>query len=146
MWRVNGFVYSLSVKNVGAIISSIKSSMEQLLNVREGAEKKSKFLRRMHYTSCLECVIALCRLRRTSEGKSASNRVLRELSPVTNVDVKMILSKMKDVKAEIKTFLSFDIERSAEDSTPELLYAAYGYLSGSIDSNSIKVLDAEFGE
>lgn len=146
MWRVNGFIYSLSVENVHVIVRSIKSSIGYLLKAREEGEEKSKSLRCRLYTACLECIIALCRLRRTSEGKSASNRVLRELSPVTNVDVKIILSKMKDVKAEIKTFLSFDIEREAEDSTPELLYAAYGYLSGKIDSTSIKVLEAEFGE
>ena len=60
--------------------------------------------------------------------------------------MKFIVKKIKEVNAQIKSFLSFNIERPVGDSTPELLYAAYGYLSGNIDSNSIKVLEADFGD
>ena len=72
--------------------------------------------------------------------------MLSALSPVVNPDVKIIVENMKAIKSKIKTFLTFDIVRPSEDQTPELLYAAHGYLSGLIDSNAIKVLEADFSE
>ena len=75
--------------------------------------------------------------------------MLRLLSMATNNDVKIIVSKLREIKktdVKLKTFLTFEIDRPKEDKTPELLYAAYGYLSGEIDSNAIKVLEADFGE
>jgi hypothetical protein len=108
-------------------------------------QKQSKENNRL-FSACLECLIALCRLRKKKNGKDADCNMLSALSPVANPYVKSIVENMKSIKCEIKTFLTFDIERSPDDHTPELLYAAHGYLSGLIDSNAIKVLEADFNE
>ncbi|WP_294112081.1 DUF2357 domain-containing protein [uncultured Fibrobacter sp.] len=146
MWRVNGFVYELDEKNVKTIIKSIRNSINWMSIANKEEQEKYKSQRRLLYTACLECLVALCRLRKTRDGKSTGEKMLATLSPSSNPDVKFIVNKIKEVNAQIKSFLSFNIERPVGDSTPELLYAAYGYLSGNIDSNSIKVLEADFGD
>lgn len=142
LWRVNEFVFNLSEKEVGKILLSIKTELYSKKNRRPDEEKSI-------ISACLECIVALCRLRNTKEHEMAEEKMLRLLSMATNNDVKIIVSKLRDIKktdVKLKTFLTFEIDRPKEDKTPELLYAAYGYLSGEIDSNAIKVLEADFGE
>lgn len=142
LWRVNEFVFNLSEKEVGKILLSIKTELYSKKYRRPDEEKSI-------ISACLECIVALCRLRNTKEHEMAEEKMLRLLSMATNNDVKIIVSKLKEIKktdVKLKTFLTFEIDRPKEDKTPELLYAAYGYLSGEIDSNAIKVLEADFGE
>ena len=142
LWRVNGFVFNFSADETGKILSSIKT---ELCSKKKRHPEEEKGV----VSACLECIVALCRLRNTKDHELADEKMLRLLSMATNDDVKMIVSKLKEMKetdVKLKTFLSFEIDRPTDDQTPELLYAAYGYLSGEIDSNAIKVLEADFGE
>ena len=160
LWRVNSFVFNLNSYDVKVILKAIREQFEKMKtqendkikNMEKGLLKKTKNQRDMDlnrirlYSACLECVVALCRLRKKKNDKDAEKNMLSALSPVVNPDVKIIVENMKAIKSKIKTFLTFDIVRPSEDQTPELLYAAHGYLSGLIDSNAIKVLEADFSE
>ena len=142
LWRVNGFVFNLSADDTEKILSAIRI---ELYSKKYRSSKEEKDI----ISACLECIVALCRLRNTEDHELAEENRLRVLSMSTNDDVKLIVTRLKEMKKEdikLKTFLTFEIERLAEDHTPELLYAAYGYLSGEIESNAIKVLEADFGE
>lgn len=142
LWRVNGFVFNLKADNVEKILSAIKSALYS--NAKRNSQEQTAV-----FSACLECIVALCRLRMTKDDELPEEKMLKLLSPVENECVKHIVAKLKELKnsnVTIKTFLSFDIDRPVTDRTPELLYAAYGYLSGGIDSNAIRVLEADFGE
>ena len=151
LWRVNSFVFNLTSYDARVLVTAIQKQFDDLKNnqlkaaVSPKPKKQSKENNRL-FSACLECLIALCRLRKKKNGKDADSNMLSALSPVANPYVKSIVENMKSIKCEIKTFLTFDIERSPDDHTPELLYAAHGYLSGLIDSNAIKVLEADFNE
>ena len=151
LWRVNSFIFNLTSYDARVLVTAIQKQFDDLKNnqlktaVSPKPKKQSKENNRL-FSACLECLIALCRLRKTKNGEDADCNVLSVLSPAANPDVKSIVENMKSIKCEIKTFLTFDIEHSPDDHTPELLYAAHGYLSGLIDSNAIKVLEADFNE
>ena len=141
LWRVNDFVFNLKTDDVKKLLASIRA--EICSNKNQEPEQVAVL------SACLECIVALCRLRKTKKGDAADKEMLSILSPAENKDAEQIaekLRKLKESKSKIKTFLSFEIDRPADDKTHELLYAAYGYLSGMIDSNAIRVLEADFGE
>lgn len=156
LWRVNSFVFNLTSHDARVLIAAIQKQLDDLKKneimdqLKAAVSPKSKKQKNLNnnrlYSACLECLIALCRLRKKKNGKDADSNMLSVLSPAANSNVKSIVENMKSIKCEIKTFLTFDIERSPDDHTPELLYAAHGYLSGLIDSNAIKVLEADFNE
>jgi len=160
LWRVNSFVFNLNSYDVKVILKAIREQFEKMKTQENNKLKNSKrelllkpknqrdlTLKSVRlYSACLECIVALCRLRKTKKGKDADENMLSALSPAVNPNVKGIVENMRLIKSGIKTFLTFNIERSSDDQTPELLYAARGYLSGSIDSNAIKVLEADFSE
>ena len=145
-WRVNSFVYNLSPEDVEKILASIR----KVLNVINGKNNLNAQEITTRFSACLECIVALCRLRASKDGTAPDEKMLRLLSPAANEDVKHIVGilrkKLDDPNVKVKTFLTFEITRPEEDNTPELLYAAYGYLSGKIDSNAIKVLEADFAD
>ena len=155
LWRVNTFVYNLTELRVKAILNTVNNLLER----RQNNSQETILVR----SACLECLVALCRLRESANGNLPSEEMLCLLSPEKNNILKMILEKLNKIKKQyflenpwgdllndgtafIKTFLTFEIARPSDDKTPELLYAAYGYLSGQIDSNAIKVLEADFSE
>lgn len=152
LWRVNSFVFNLAYDDVEKLISTIR------LEIQNTQDLDSMFFAKRTYnqqeriaifSACLECLVALCRLRKTKDNKSSDDEMLNMLSPSENENIKQIVGMLKNMKnkdIKIKTFLTFEIDRSSDDQTPELLFAAYGYLSGAIDSNSIRVLEADFGE
>ena len=160
LWRVNSFVFNLNSYDVKVILKAIREQFEKMKTQENNKLKNSQrelllkpknqrglTLKSVRlYSACLECIVALCRLRKTKNGKDADENMLSALSPAVNPNVKGIVENMRLIKSGIKTFLTFNIERSSDDQTPELLYAARGYLSGSIDSNAIKVLEADFSE
>lgn len=146
LWRVNSFVFNLTSYNAKVLIAAIQKQFDDLKKAEIINQPKQKINNNRLYSACLECLIALCRLRKNKNGEDADHNMLMVLSPAANPNVKSIVENMKSIKCEIKTFLTFDIERSSDDHTPELLYAAHGYLSGLIDSNAIKVLEADFNE
>jgi hypothetical protein len=152
LWRVNSFVFNLTSYDARVLVTAIQKQFDDLKKNQLKAAVSPKLKKQKNlndnqlYSACLECLIALCRLRKKKNGKDADSNMLSALSPVANPYVKSIVENMKSIKCEIKTFLTFDIERSPDDHTPELLYAAHGYLSGLIDSNAIKVLEADFNE
>ncbi|MBP5452829.1 MAG: DUF2357 domain-containing protein [Treponema sp.] len=142
LWRVNSFVFNLRAEDVEKLLLTIKQ--ELCSNENQNAQEQTAV-----FSACLECLVALCRLRKTKDGDMAEDKMLKLLSPIENENVRQIVEKFRKMKkgeVKIKTFLSFDIDRPADDKTPELLYAAYGYLSGEIDSNAIKVLEADFAD
>ncbi len=142
LWRVNSFVFNLRAEDVEKLLLTIKQ--ELCSNENQNAQEQTAV-----FSACLECLVALCRLRKTKNGELAEDKMLKLLSVSENENVEQIVSKLRKLKkgdVKIKTFLTFEIDRPADDKTHELLYAAYGYLSGEIDSNAIKVLEADFGE
>lgn len=141
-WRVNGFIYNLTAAKAKKLISAICTELSS--NKALNSKGQTAVI-----AACLECIVALCRLRKTRDNAPASEEMLSILSPAKNEEVKKIvnlLSKMKKNETEIKTYLTFHIDRPDDDTTPELLYAAHGYLSGAMDSNAIEVLEADFSE
>lgn len=156
LWRVNSFVFNLTSHDARVLIVAIQKQFDDMKKneiknrpkaaVSPKSKNQNKLNNNRLYSACLECLIALCRLRKKKNGEDADRNMLSALSPAANPYVKSIVENMKSIKCEIKTFLTFDIERSPDDHTPELLYAAHGYLSGLIDSNAIKVLEADFNE
>lgn len=145
LWRVNSFVFNLNEGAVKKILSAIKKILNSF-NEQSRLKPSEKTVR---LSACLECIIALCRLRATTEGFTPNDNILALLSPSANEVTRHIvgiLQSLKETDMKIKTFLTFEIDRPSNDKTPELLYVAYGYLSGKIDSNAIKVLEADFGD
>ena len=142
LWRVNSFVFNLKTDDVEKILLAIKSELDS--NKKRDTKEQTAV-----FSACLECLVALCRLRKTEDGNSSEDKMLELLSPSKKENTKQIVEKLRKLKksnVKIKTFLTFEINHPADDQSPELLYAAYGYLSGEIDSNAIKVLEADFGE
>ena len=149
LWRVNNFVFNLTAEDAGKILNAISENLPVLkFNVLIYDRDYDQLEKRKTFSACLECIVALCRLRETKNKTVADEKMLEILSPSRNSDVKQILENLEDRKRrpiQVPTFLSFDIDRPENDHTPELLYAAHGYLSGKIDNNAIKVLEADFG-
>lgn len=145
LWRVKSFVFNL---NEGAV-KKILSAIRKILNSFNEQSRLKPSEKTVRLSACLECIIALCRLRGTTEGFTPNDNILTLLSPSENEltrHIVGILQSLKETDMKIKTFLTFEIDRPSNDKTPELLYVAYGYLSGKIDSNAIKVLEADFGD
>lgn len=141
LWRVNGFAFTLTESNAEKMLSVVNT----LLSSKRENQQETVAVR----SACLECLVALCRLRHTKDDEPSSEQMQSILSAERNAVVKQIIAKLERMKksnAAVKTFLTFEIDRPADDRSPELLYAAHGYLSGQIEGNAIRVLEVDFGE
>ena len=150
LWRVNDFVFNLTAEDAEKILNAISGKLPDLkFNVLIYSCNHEQLEKRKTFSACLECIVALCRLRETKDKAVAEEKMLEILSPSRNSDIKQILENLEYKKRtliQVPTFLSFNIDRQGtDDKSPDLLYAAYGYLSGKIDNNAIKVLEANFG-
>ncbi|MBO4699112.1 DUF2357 domain-containing protein [bacterium] len=148
LWRVNDFVFNLTAEDAGKILNAINRKLPVL---RFDCYKNyDNWQNLKKFSACLECIVALCRLRETKDKGTVDEKMLEILSPSKNSDVKQILENLEYRKrnpVKIPTFLSFNIDRQGDnDNSPDLLYAAYGYLSGHIENNAITVLEAKFTE
>lgn len=135
LWRVRDFVGKFDLEKTKKLLEACLAGVQQ---------DESLWL-----SASLECILALCRLR--DPDRNPSSQILEALSSDKNPVVKNLLSALEGVKRkgvkELKTFLKFESDGHQEGETDKgqfLLDATSGYLSGSINNDSIRVIEADF--
>ncbi len=135
LWRVKDFVGKFNLEETKKLLEACFAGVQQ---------DESSCL-----SASLECILALCRLR--DPDRNPSSQILEALSSDKNPVVDNLLSALEGVKRkgvkELKTFLKFEGEEAQEDGADKgqfLLDATSGYLSGSINNDSIRVIEADF--
>ncbi len=139
LWRSRNLIYLLP-KNV------VK---EILINISELLSKfdMNKDLASKNLASDLETLLALLRLRNDKTGcQNKDEEMLKLLSIHQNPDLEKILKTLQKLNKKIieQNFavysrLTFDIDKSITNRSPDLLFAAMAYVSGNRESNSIRV-------
>lgn len=136
LWRVKDFVGKFGPEETEKLLEACLAGVQQHESNWLGAS--------------LECILALCRLR--NPDRNPDNQILETLSD-KNPDVKDLLSVLDGLKKEgieePKTFLKFERDETQGDGTDKgqfLLDATHGYLSGSINNDSIRVIEADFSQ
>lgn len=135
LWRVKDFVGKFGSEETTKLLEACLAGVQQ---------EESSWL-----SASLECILALCRLR--DPDRNSSSQILEALSNKKQ-GTNDLLSALEELKGkvkekELKTFLVFEGDEVQGDGTDKgqfLLDATHGYLSGSINNDSIRVIEADF--
>lgn len=156
LWREKNLVFKIPTSIIRQLLFVMDKSIENF----DKDYTLDKFAVKRLFTM-MECLLSFCRLRETR-----NKEILRIMSPFTNNIVKNIVEQLKRISQKkwscqdgkwfiasgktntlsAKSYLTFSISNESTKNVPELLQATLGYLSGSINSNAIKVLDTDFDE
>lgn len=156
IWREKKFVFQISAKMARVILNVIDGLLSEFLFIK----KPNRYIVLELFRS-LDCLLGLCRLR-----ENGDQEILKVLSPYANESMKRVVEQLKVFQQRkwitqdgkwlfdtgipepfyVKPNLAISVSNDSDKNVPELLQAALGYLSGSINSNAIKILDVDFDD
>ncbi len=139
LWRSKNLVFLLSKNDVKDIISYLANLLSNF-NI-------NKELSAVNLASDLETLLSLLRLRNDMNGKqNPDEEMLKLLSIQQNPDLNTIFKSLQRINKmvieqnfDVYSRLSFDIDKSIKNKSPDLLFAAMTYVSGNRESKSIRV-------
>lgn len=135
-WRNMSFVLKLPYDIAFNIVHILSEEMERLTSAKSLSEDDAEYL-----TRCLELLLALLRTR--DSDNDDCHKMLQPSSELAKKFAQLIESlnvRFSETPIKISSRVSLDLTgKSADDNTPDLLFALQMYLTGDDASSAIRV-------